>query len=201
MKQISNPGVLIPLTWDDNKWEGGEDLDLDHSQFRYIKDFLKTQEKITFGHKKYPLESDGTYVGYSRMITRLLKIDEYFELNSNDFKVVFFVSSNNKKTYVIGFYNSPQIDWSHGRRVKNEIYNTFTFGNIRSKGIDIVRFDNYLPISNGRMFSTISKELKEKDYAYVSSENILTILDEGIKINPDQEDLLLASSRLRKGIS
>jgi len=46
MKENSKVGVLIPLTWDEGKWEDGESFTLERSQFRFVKDYLITQEKI-----------------------------------------------------------------------------------------------------------------------------------------------------------
>ncbi|MCX6280485.1 MAG: hypothetical protein NTU51_00805 [Bacteroidetes bacterium] len=217
----SRVAVLIPLTWDENKWECGEEFIRSRPQYKLLKDYFQGQEKIIFGHKKYPLEGkfpadqhvfppselppdptllEGTYVGYSRMISQMLDKGEDFYWNSDDFKAVFFVSTKTE-TYIVGFYLFPMIDWGHARRAKHEVYNYFTFGNIRSKGEDIVRFDNYLQISNIQQFSSIYKLLKKNKYAYTDSDGILTILEEAIKLNPDQKDLKSAAIRLKKNIS
>ena len=217
----SKVGILITLTWDDNKWECGEEFIRSRPQYKLLKHYFQGQEKIIFGHKKYPLEGkfpadhfvyppsdlppdptllEGTYVGYSRMIHQIFKTDSYFELFSDDFKIVFFVSSN-VETYIVGFYLFPMIDWTHGRRAKHEIYKSFCYGNIRARGENIVRFDNYLPINKIKMFTSIHKELKKNNYAYTDNDGILTILDEAIKLNPDQEDLKSAAIRLKKDIS
>jgi len=233
----SKVGVLIPLTWDDNKWEGGEEFIRSHPKYKLLKDYFQAQEKITFGHKKYPLNelsskdhpeqdsnasliypivelpsktpvpdrsgrssTSGAYVGYSRMISQKLTEGDYFYWNSDDFKAVFFVSTKTVQ-YIVGFYLYPEIDWGLSRRATHDVYNTFTYGNIAAYAEDIVRFDNYLQISNIQQFSSIYKLLKKNKYAFTDSNGILTILDEAIKLNPDQKDLKSAAVRLKKDIS
>jgi 5-methylcytosine-specific restriction protein A len=213
MGQTANTGVLIPLSWDETKWEGMTDANLSNYRFAYIRDYLNACERLTFGHKKFPLESDGYYIGYCKVIFQLMFLDETFcnacsgkfikskgVFRSNtDFKIIYFGSFNSelKETYIVGFYAFPDIDWSTGRKANHKIFKSFSLGNIRAKSEDIVRFDNYLPL-NGRNFSSMLKELKGKDRAYLTSENILTILDEAIKINPKQLDLKTAVGKLKK---
>lgn len=210
-----NVSVLIPLTWDDNKWECGEEFIRSHPHYELLKDYFQAQEKIIFGHKKYPLEGkfpidalppsevppdmsgiEGTYVGYSRMIRQILPFDNYFYANAYDFTSIVFVSTKTE-TFIVGFYLFPAISYSHNRLAKHKIYKSFTFGNIRSKGEDIVRLENYLPIDN----TSIHKELKEKNYAYIENNGLLTILDEVIKLNPEQKDLKSVVSRFKKTLS
>ena len=237
MIDTSKVGVLIPLTWDDNKWDCGEEFIRSRPKYKLLKDYFQAQEKIIFGHKKYPLNelsskdhpeqgsnasliypivelpskkpmpdrsgssaTSGTYVGYSRMISQILSEVDYFYWNSDDFKAVFFVSTKTVQ-YIVGFYLYPDIDWGFSHLAKHEVYKTFTYGNIAAYAEDIVRFDNYLPINNIKKFSSIHKELKKSNYAYTDNDGILAILDEAIKLNPDQKDLKSAAIRLKKDIS
>jgi 5-methylcytosine-specific restriction enzyme A len=214
MVQTANSGVLIPLSWDETKWEGMTDPNLSNYRFSYIRDYLNACERMTFGHKIFPLENDGYYIGYCQEIFRLMFLDETFYnassgefvdgyfISHTDFKIIFFGSFNPeiKETYIVGFYAFPDIDWSKDRKVNLKIYKSFSFGNIRAKPEDIVRFENYLSL-NGRVFSSMLKELKGKDRAYLTTENILTILDEAIKINPKQLDLKTAVRKLKKELS
>ena len=237
MIDTSKVGVLIPLTWDDNKWDCGEEFIRSRPKYKLLKDYFQAQEKIIFGHKKYPLNelsskdhpeqgsnasliypivelpskkpmpdrsgssaTSGTYVGYSRMISQILSEVDYFYWNSDDFKAVFFVSTKTVQ-YIVGFYLYPDIDWGFSHLAKHEVYKTFTYGNIAAYAEDIVRFDNYLPINNIKKFSSIHKELKKSNYAYTDNDGILAILDEAIKLNPEQKDLKSAALRLKKDIS
>jgi len=185
MKNESSVGVIIPLSWDNNKWEQGETFN--HNQSKsLIRDYLFTQEKITFGNHKYPLEDDGTYIGYSRMITKMLKRDDEFYWN--DYEIIFFVSSF-KIRYIIGLYLHPQVDWSFGRKRKHEVFNSFTFTNIKARSENIVRFENFVPIRSDGRFVSIFKNLKTTDYAYLGKSDIHEILDEAIHRNPNQNEL------------
>ena len=237
MIENSKVGVLIPLTWDDNKWECGEEFIRSRPKYKLLKDYFQAQEKIIFGHKKYPLNelsskdhpeqgsnasliypivelpskkpmpdrsgsssTSGAYFGYSRMISQILSEVDYFYWNSDDFKAVFFVSTKTVQ-YIVGFYLYPEIDWGFSHLAKHEVYKTFTYGNIAAYAEDIVRFDNYLPIRNVTKLSSTIKELKESNHAYIDNIGITTILDEAIKLNPEQKDLKLAAERLKKDIS
>jgi hypothetical protein len=83
----------------------------------------------------------------------------------------------------------PQVDWSFGRKRKHEVFNFFTFTNIKAKSENIVRFENFIPIRNDGRFVSIFKALKTKDYAYLSESDIHEILDEAIHRNPNQLEL------------
>lgn len=187
IKDDSRFGVIIPLSWDSNNWEGGEDINR-RVPDNLIRDYLFKQEQITFGNNKYPLEDDGTFLGYSRMITKLLKWDDTFYWHSNDFKIVFFISVF-KIRYIIGFYYQPEIDWSFGRKKKSDVYQMYTFTNIRSKKEDIVRFGNYIPLRANGQFRVLQNVLKKREYAYITREDVISIFEKAIQINPNQNEL------------
>lgn len=218
MKKKDNVGALISLSWDENKWEGYTDLELTNYPFAYIRDYLNACERLTFGHKKYPLAYDGEYAGYCRKIYQLMLLDEIFDSACNgefvdgvfithtDFKIIFFgsLNPNDKETYIVGFYAHPTIDWSIGRS-GHKVYKSFGFSNIMSKVENIVRFDNYIPVKREANDTNtkypLSLKVNKDGLLYLNHNDIQKILDMAIKLNPDQEDLVSAYPRLKSDIS
>jgi len=200
MKQINNFGILVSITWSSNKWQdSAEDIDLEHSDFQYIKENWNAYESINFGHKKYPAEEDGTYIAYTPMFNRLPALD-----TSKNVKVVFFKSNDwhTKENYIVGLYAFPEIESSFVRKAEHPIYKDYQWGNLKSQVDNIVLFKNFLSISNERLtvdqFLPYTKKLGQQGFNYLHSDNVLRILDRVKDINPKQKDFLLVQSRLKK---
>jgi 5-methylcytosine-specific restriction enzyme A len=199
MKQINNFGILASITWSSNGWEGQtEEDDLAHSEFQYIKENWQAFESLNFGHRKYP-SKNGWYIGYSPMFNRLPSYE-----GSKDVKVVFFKSHNwhDNQNYIVGMYAFPEIDLEIKRKTKHELFKEYHWGNIQSMTDNIVRFNNFLPISNERLnidrFLPYTKKLGQQGFNYLHSDNVLRILDKAKEMNPSQRDFQIVSSRIKK---
>ena len=208
-------GALVSLYWDDDHWTGNLDHNISRYRFNYIRDYLYSCEKLTFGHKKYPCERDGTYLGYSRMIKDLL----FFKgdiMKKIDFKIIFFVANNpvEEETFVVGFYAFPNLFWSMPRRASNKLYKTYTFSNISSKVENIVQFENYLPVGKEYKLSKkphyfpwggdeyhLSGNHEKEGYLFLNQLDVENILEKVIDLNPGQEELTTSYQRIKDELS
>ena len=122
---------------------------------------------------------------------------------SENVNVVFFKSNNwqNGENYIVGLYAFPEID-EFQREAQDEIFEIYDWGNIKSEVSNIVRFDNYVPISNDTLtkdrFLPPNKKLGQQGFNYLHTDNVLKILDKARELNPNQPDLFLVASRLKK---
>lgn len=64
MKNINNTGILAALSWHQHQWACEPDtVDTIRSKFSFVQEHRTLFESLTFGHKKYPCEKNGCYIG------------------------------------------------------------------------------------------------------------------------------------------
>lgn len=199
MRTINNFGIIAAISWHSNHWaDDPEDEDLDKSKFKYVQDNDHMHESLNFGHEKYPAEEDGGYIAYTPMFNRLPGIE-----SSKYVTVVFFKSFDYhvKKNFIVGFYAFPEID-EFERKADHPMYNEYDWGNVKSDPKNIVYLNNKIEIDNDiasiKGYLPKQTKLGQQGFNYLHSDNVMKILDQATKLNPDDWKLKAVKSSILK---
>ena len=169
-----NFGILASITWNSNKWQDVlTKQDIDNSQFDWVKINRKSLDDLNFGHKIYPVESDGNYIGYTPQFTNLPTKE-----NSKYVEIVFFRSHNyhDKKKYIVGYYAFPELILVE-RLAEHPLFNKPFLGNIRARKENICIFESPVDVSTLRGILPLGKEMGQMGFNYLKYENVMRILD------------------------
>ncbi|MCD1119131.1 hypothetical protein [Chryseobacterium turcicum] len=182
-----NIGILASISWNSNSWQDqATPSDIAKSNFDYVKANGWMHEDLNFGHRKYPLEENGTYIAYTPQFNTLPSLEE-----SKYVGIVFLKSFNyhKNKNFIVGCYAFPDI----GRFVRSadeEKYNVYDFGNIRATPENIILFSTPMPITDEicsiKGYLPKGKKLGKMGYNYLEYSNVLKILDEATRLNRDK---------------
>lgn len=189
---IENFGILASISWNSNDWSDEPTTeDLKASKYNYVKDNAHMHESLNFGHKIYPKEDDGFYVGYTPMFNRPPAL-----VNSKNVRIVFFTSSNyhnkNKKT-IVGFYGNPIFGKWFERTAKHPKFEKYNKGNILAKPKNILYFNNPIVIDNDnvREYKLLpnGKKISQQGFNYLNSENVYNIISIALGLNQENRKL------------
>ena len=115
MEIIPNYGILTSISWNSNGWKDEPtEEDYKTSKYDHVIEKREMGETLNFGHKKYPVEEDEMYIGYTPLFNR-----PPAKQRGKDVNIVFFMSSdyrNNNRKCIVGFYGFP--DFGNGMKEK-----------------------------------------------------------------------------------
>lgn len=189
---IKNHGILASISWNSNNWAGHpSDEYLKASKYDYVKNKGHMHESLNFGHKHFPTEENGYYIGYTPMFNRPPD-----NTNSRNVQVVFFISSDyknaNRKT-IIGFYGSPVFGQWFDRRAKHLLYKNYDSGNIKALPDDIIYFQNPIVINDlivqSKNLLPKGKKISQQGFNYLNSDNVYNLIKLALSLNPKNENL------------
>ena len=183
-----NIGILASMSWNSNGWqEPATREDIASSNFDYVKENGWMHEDLNFGFEKYALEADGNYIAYTPQFNTLPALEE-----SKYVSIVFFKSFNyhDSKNLIVGCYAFPDIG-NFARNVDDKMYEMYDFGNVKTTPECIVRFNNPVEISDElcatKGYLPKGKKLGKMGYNYLEYDNVLKILDQATRLNPDKK--------------
>jgi 5-methylcytosine-specific restriction protein A len=200
MKTFENIGILTSISWSDNNWTSDpSDDDKKNSNYQYVKDNQFMYESLNFGNNIYPAEADGSYIGHSPMFNKIPR-----ESIIESVKIVFFSSTNHSagKKYIVGCYAFPIIQSQIFRTAKHDMFEKYPYGTLKSNTENISAFANRIEIDNDivkiQNWLPRDKEIGTRGFNYLNSENVLSILDKAVELNPEDSRIKNIKNKLLK---
>jgi len=188
---IDNYGILASISWNSNDWtDKATEEDLKASNFGHVKEYKIMHESLNFGIEKYPVESNGYYIGYTPMFNRPPSVE-----NSKNVTIVFFTSADykNKNKSVIGFYGYPEFGEIYYRADIPEDYKKYNYGNIKAKPQDIIYFQEPIVITHDVVIDSklipAGKSISQQGFNYLNSDNVYNIVALALKANQTNSKL------------
>jgi 5-methylcytosine-specific restriction enzyme B len=194
IKNVNNFGIIASIGWNSNKWSEPpteEDFKIG-SNYGYVDKNKEMHEALNFGHEVLPPEKNEYYIAYTPNFNRLPK-----NKNISNLKIVFLsTTSPDKKKLIVGCYAFPEI----GKFIRNANHyffqnDIYTSGNIKSQIDNIVLFENYIDIDQDH-FLPEGKNIGYQSFNYIHSQNVMNILNEAIKDNPNNSKIISIKNRI-----
>lgn len=187
-----NLGILASIAWNSNGWTGDPTHeDAERTNFGSFKSSGFMHESLNFGHTQFPVEKDGTYIGYTSAFNKAPKPDK-----AKDVKIVFFISNdyqNQNPRTIVGLYGFPVFgDWFE-RKSSHRFYTKYNKGNIRALPENIIYFKTPLVTSDAdateRGLVPKGKKISRQRFTYLNANNVNNLLFYSLELNSDNQPL------------
>ena len=197
----NNYGILASLDWNSNNWQQpSTEEDLNHSNFGYAKEHQFSFASLNFGYEQYPADEKGFYLAQlPQLETKPL---DYYK--AKGIEVVFIKSRNwnDSQNYIVGLYAFPSFDkGSHPAPIDDVAFELEY--NMKSLPKDICLLENFINLNTHPTLKTFvpkGKDIGKQSFAYLNKQNVLKLLDECSKANPQDARLSNIKFRLLKNL-
>jgi hypothetical protein len=180
-----NQGIIVRIDWNDNRWEKPSNSLDNASNYGYVRENNISHTSFNFAHEIFEPESDGLWYGlipafYSRNPDK----DKISKL-----RVVFLISNNQGKDYLIGIYAFPIIKNKKREKIIPN-YPDIDLINIGSEVKNILRLDNYVDFNLLNQKKALgNQQIALRGWNYVKKENVGYIFDFIQEKNPNNDKL------------